>query len=132
MGAPVGNRNGSKGDSWEQAIRRALKARSLVAQREILDDAADALINKAIDGDIAALKELGDRLDGKAKQSVIVGGDTENPLIVQNSLIDAAAARLATNTGAVVEHAIRSAIEHVEESGEAMGSDSDGEVSEPD
>jgi hypothetical protein len=43
-----------------------------------LRDIADALVNKAVDGDIAAIKEVADRLDGKVPQAVI--GDEENPL----------------------------------------------------
>lgn len=43
-----------------------------------LRDVADALIKKAIDGDVAAIKEVADRLDGKVAQAII--GDDENPL----------------------------------------------------
>lgn len=39
---------------------------------------ADALITKAIGGDVAAIKEVADRLDGKVPQAVV--GDEENPL----------------------------------------------------
>jgi hypothetical protein len=43
-----------------------------------LRDVADALIAKAISGDVAAIKEVADRIDGKVPQAVI--GDDENPL----------------------------------------------------
>lgn len=37
---------------------------------------ANALIHKALDGDVAAIKEINDRIDGKVAQtSVIEGGD---------------------------------------------------------
>ena len=45
-----------------------------------LRDVADALVSKAIDGDIQAIKEIADRLDGKVPQGI--GGDPENPLMV--------------------------------------------------
>lgn len=35
---------------------------------------ADALVNKAMSGDVSAIKEIGDRLDGKAMQQVEMSG----------------------------------------------------------
>lgn len=80
MGAPVGNKNAIKAKRWSQAIERALSARSRVEQVDALDALAEKLLAKCDEGDLGALKELGDRLDGKAAQSVTVGGDEENPL----------------------------------------------------
>jgi len=36
---------------------------------------AEALIDKALTGDVAALRELGDRLDGKAVQEIEASED---------------------------------------------------------
>ena len=41
---------------------------------------AKSLVKKAIDGDIQAMKEVADRVDGKAAQSLTVAGDQDNPL----------------------------------------------------
>lgn len=41
---------------------------------------ADALVNKAITGDVPAIKEIADRLDGKVPQAVV--GD-ENEAAIQ-------------------------------------------------
>lgn len=42
---------------------------------------ADALVDKAMDGDIGAMREIGDRLDGKAQQQIeqhVTGNMTVN------------------------------------------------------
>lgn len=68
-GAPIGNTNGKKENRlWADAIRRK------VVQGKSLDGLAQKLIDLATAGDMAALKELGDRLDGKAPQA-ITGAD---------------------------------------------------------
>ena len=70
MAAPLGNQNAVKGKRWAQAIDRALAERSRVMQVEALDELAEKLLSACDAGDLAALKELGDRLDGKANQSI--------------------------------------------------------------
>jgi hypothetical protein len=74
-GAPIGNQNAAKPLMWRAAINRALEKRSRVAGREALDDLAEKLIELAEQSDLAALKELGDRLDGKPAQMVGIGQD---------------------------------------------------------
>ena len=46
-----------------------------------LRDVADALLSKAISGDVPAIKEVADRLDGKVPQGI--EGDSENPIAVE-------------------------------------------------
>lgn len=71
-GAPKGNQNARKGKLWTQAIERALKKRSKskTDMIEALDDIAEKLLAACDNGDLSALKELGDRLEGKAAQTV--------------------------------------------------------------
>lgn len=38
---------------------------------------ADALVDKAIAGDVQAIKEVADRLDGKVPQAVVGDGDSD-------------------------------------------------------
>jgi hypothetical protein len=75
MGAPLGNDNANKGKRWKLAIDRALEARSKSEGVEALDRLAEKLLTLADQGDLAALKELGDRIDGKAAQSIAVGNE---------------------------------------------------------
>src|SRR5262245_38838696 len=51
--------------AWRDAIVRAAKRRDPVSSRRYLDMAADALVRQAVNGDNVALRELGDRLDGR-------------------------------------------------------------------
>lgn len=80
MAAPLGNRNGAKEKPWVAAINRALAKKSLVAQKEYLDDLAEKLLDSCSDGNLGALQELGNRLDGKPAQALTVSGDEDNPL----------------------------------------------------
>ncbi len=73
MGAPFGNQNGAKAKVWHAAIMRALKFRSKSDQLEYLDELATKLLDACAQQDLPALKELGDRLDGKSHQSIDVG-----------------------------------------------------------
>ena len=79
-GAPIGNNNAGEARLWRAAIRRALEVKSRREGIEALDKVAEALIAKAEEGDIAALKELGDRIDGKAAQQTIITGQEGGPV----------------------------------------------------
>ena len=66
-GAPQGNQNLSKTNRlWGETIRKA----ALQADAKLLRKIADKLLEKAAEGDIQAIKELGDRLDGRSVQAV--------------------------------------------------------------
>lgn len=75
-GAPKGNQNAARGRVWREAIDRAIKR-----DREALNRVAKALITAAEAGDMQAIKELGDRLDGKVSQPI--SGDSESPLVIE-------------------------------------------------
>lgn len=79
-GAPLNNKNSTKEKRlWGKIIRK------LAVQEDAakLHSVANALFEKAAEGDISAIKELGDRLDGKAQQESIVSGDHDNPIMIQ-------------------------------------------------
>lgn len=79
--APIGNQNAKVGRVWTQAIQRALAKRSGAKKIEAMDELAERLLAKCDDGDMAALKELGDRLEGKST-TIIAGDDTRPPIAV--------------------------------------------------
>lgn len=85
MGAPVGNQNAKKAKKWADAVNRAL-ARIAEGQgvEAGLDKCADQLVAAAVKGEQWALRELGDRVDGKPAQ--VIAGDSENPLEVVNRI----------------------------------------------
>ncbi len=76
-GAPEGNQNAKKNRPWAEAVNRALLADDGKKLRLL----ADKLIDRALEGDVTALKEIGDRMDGRAAQA-IVGADG-GPVIVE-------------------------------------------------
>jgi hypothetical protein len=87
-GAPPGNTNATKSKPWQAAIERALNKRSLASQKDALDELAEKLLVNCDAGDMVALKELGDRLDGKAVQAVTGGGPDDNPVyIVERTIV---------------------------------------------
>lgn len=81
MPAPIGNQNARKENRlWSETIRRVIAQNDSAKLRK----AAEALVAAAEAGDIAALKELGDRIDGKSAQQLLIGGDgSGDPVIVE-------------------------------------------------
>jgi len=79
MAAPKGNLNAAKSGTFADALRK------VIAQDggKRLRAAAEKLMDLASDGTPWAVKELADRIDGKAFQSVQLVGDSENPLEVK-------------------------------------------------
>jgi len=72
-GAPLGNQNARKGKSWLDALRIEIA----IDDGARLQKAACQLLNKAADGDLSAIKEPADRLDGKSIQAKTVTAQLE-------------------------------------------------------
>ena len=66
--------NRANGKRWKSVIEKRLEV------LQAMEKVADALITEAMTGNIAAIKEIGDRLDGKAKQQTEVTGLDDSPL----------------------------------------------------
>ena len=65
---------------WSEAVRLAVYRESADddgKKRKRLNIIADKLCKMAMSGDIAAIREIGERLDGKAPQGVDVTSDGE-------------------------------------------------------
>ncbi len=75
-GGQPGNNNATKNKVWTLAIEKALKEK--YGRKETLDnlvELAEELLVKCAAGDMVALKELGDRMEGKAHQSIEQTGE---------------------------------------------------------
>jgi hypothetical protein len=83
MAAPVGNQNARKAKIWEQAIKRALARKANSTIDDGLDGLADKLVEAAASGEAWAIKEIGDRLDGKPAQSTELSGPDGGPILTQ-------------------------------------------------
>lgn len=64
---------------WAETIRRAVVQSDPDRLRRI----AEKLLDAAEAGDLQAMKEIGDRLDGKPAQAVTHSGDADAPLVFQ-------------------------------------------------
>ena len=70
-GGQPGNENAKKAKIWQQAIKRALARKASSNVDGGLDMVADNLVDAAIDNkDQWAIKEIGDRIDGKSVQAI--------------------------------------------------------------
>lgn len=81
-----GNLHGRRKERiWRNALERAVK-RAIADKVDYLqiDALADAIVAAGLAGDVSALKEIGDRIDGKVPQALIGSDDPEDaPLTVQ-------------------------------------------------
>lgn len=85
-GAPLGNQNASKGRRWLNAIEAALAKRSKAEGQKDLVELAEKLLTACEAGEAWALKELGDRLDGKPAQSVALTGEDGGPVQIAGTV----------------------------------------------
>ena len=66
MAAAKGNNYAAKRNPWREAIQRAVAQ----SDKERLRRIAEKLLDNAEAGDMAAMREVGDRLDGKPSQAI--------------------------------------------------------------
>lgn len=85
-GNPAGKRPGNNNRA-QRAILRALARKGESVGRG-LDLAADKLVEAACKGEPWAQKELYDRVDGKATQSVALTGAGGTPLVTRIELVN--------------------------------------------
>ena len=82
-----GNLNGRPKSAWTWAslVRKAMDEVGEDGKR-LKGQVSKALVTKALTGDVQAIKEIGDRIDGKPKQSIEAKIETE--VTVYNKLND--------------------------------------------
>ncbi len=86
IGRPVGSTNDK---SWRAALTRAVNRRvNGRGSPKKLDMIADKCAQEAMDGESWAVREIGDRLDGKPAQAIAIKGDPDSPVIFNLRLGD--------------------------------------------
>lgn len=90
MAAPKNPNGGAKLDKeWRDAIRMAVhetrdaKGDGKVKKVKALRLLASKLVDKGLDGDVAAMREIGDRLDGKPRQELDHSGELDHNYIAR-------------------------------------------------
>lgn len=87
MAAAPGNQYAAKTKRWQKALERALARMSSESVDAGLDRVADQVVAQAITGDQWAVKEIGERIDGKVAQAII-GGDSDDPPVSVQGVIN--------------------------------------------
>lgn len=90
-GAPLGNANNKKGTLFRNQLTKIIKQEetTLGEKQRRLYKAANKLLGEAAKGEEWAIKELANRLDGKAVQGVELSGEGGVPI----NIFDAGAVR---------------------------------------
>lgn len=83
-----------RGQQRDKPFRDALRIEIAAAgeDHKALRQVAFALLEKASGGDIPAIKEIADRLDGKVPQAIIGGDEGDNPVqlaMIERRIVDA-------------------------------------------
>ena len=84
MAAPK-NPKGAKSDKlWRDALMRAVKRRAAGKDSpHELDEIATTCVKAAINGESWAVKEIGDRLDGRPSQTIAGDRDKPNEVVIR-------------------------------------------------
>lgn len=85
-GAPEGNRNAAHDKPWADALKKAVlqyeDKDAGIGRGEALRTLAEKVFKQALGGDSAAVREIGDRLDGKPRQQIEAENSNSNYLYV--------------------------------------------------
>ena len=82
-GALICNTNAASGRGVRDGLRPVIARRSRTTKHNCLDDLAEKVIELALGGNIVAIKEIGDRLDGKPRRQVALSGDAKEPSLTR-------------------------------------------------
>ncbi len=76
MAAPKNNKGYKSDKQWRDAIQLAVHRLASDGKTKHLDLLAMRLVKAGAEGDVSALREIGDRLDGKPTSTVEMGDET--------------------------------------------------------
>lgn len=84
-GGKIGNQNAAKGRLFEDGLLRAIKAKDALAKEDgvTLRRIAEELLDKGLAGDVNAITQIRDTLDGKPKQRAELTGEDGSPLFAE-------------------------------------------------
>ncbi len=80
MAAPKNNKGYKSDKQWRDAIQLAVHRLASDGKTKHLDLLAMRLVKAGAEGDVAALREIGDRLDGKPIATTEIGPETREAL----------------------------------------------------
>lgn len=83
MAAAIGNEYAANARRWRSAIDKALSNRCKSDGQKALVAIAEQMLQKADEGDMTAIKELGDRMDGRPHQSTSLEGPNGGPVQIE-------------------------------------------------
>lgn len=84
---PLGH--GPKSDKlWADAVRLAVTERGVDGRRK-LRALADRVVDLGLAGDVAAIKEIGDRLDGKPHQTSETVAEVKHSYVIETPAVPA-------------------------------------------
>ena len=87
-GGQEGNNNAGKNKAWKTALNKVLRdynqgKGSKVENYWALQKIGEKLVDLALEGDMQAIKEIGDRVDGRPAQTTEIVGDSDLPLVTK-------------------------------------------------
>jgi hypothetical protein len=88
VGAPIGNKNAIGQQDTERPFREALNRAIKQDDGKRIRSAAEKLLDLAADGEQWAVKELADRVDGKASQQVNLDANVKASVVITATPLD--------------------------------------------
>ena len=82
------NSGGKKAKPYREALTRLLMREEgdVPKGKNNLDRIVAIHLSKALEGDVPAIKDIADRLDGKPAQAIVGGDDDDNPVVIINRI----------------------------------------------
>lgn len=84
-GGQPGNRNAVRAKLYRDALKRALARKGDGEIEKGLNKVADRLVAEALKGEGWAIREIGDRLDGRVPQAVEMTGEGGGEIVVRDA-----------------------------------------------